>query len=112
MVRWVITQVRLLFIRGAGSDFDDRDVAVLTLLRPHLQAACNAAERRRCGVAPLTARQRQLLSHVAAGLTKRQIAWRLGVSEGTVGKHLEGIFARLGVHSRMEAARMRPPPGR
>jgi hypothetical protein len=31
--------LRLLFARGPGSDFSDRDVAVLTLLRPHLQAA-------------------------------------------------------------------------
>jgi DNA-binding CsgD family transcriptional regulator len=103
--------LRLLFIRGAGSDFDDRDVAVLTLLRPHLQAAYLAAERRRRGVTALTSRQQQLLPYLAAGLSNRQIARRLGVSEGTVRKHLENMFARLDVHSRTAAAQMWPRPG-
>lgn len=101
--------LRLLFARGAGSDFSDRDVAVLTLLRPHLQSAYVAAERRRRGLLPLTARQRQILQYVAAGHTNSQIATRLELSEGTVRKHLENIFLRLNVLSRTEAlARVRP----
>ncbi len=95
--------LRLLFARGPGSDFTERDVAVLTLLRPHLQAAYVAAERRRKGVLPLTARQREILQYVAAGHTNRQIARRLEVTEATVGKHLENIFARLDVTSRTAA---------
>ncbi len=95
--------VRLLFTRGPGSDFSDRDVAVLTLLRPHLQAAFAAAERRRRGPSPLTARQREILRYVAAGYTNGQISRRLEVSEATVRKHLENIFARLGVSSRIAA---------
>lgn len=102
--------VRLLFWRGAGSDFSERDLAVLTLLRPHLQAAYEAAERRRRGSAPLTSRQRQIMEHVAAGLTNAQVARRLGLSEATVRKHLENTFARLGVTSRTAAvARLDPP---
>ena len=39
--------VRLLFSRGPGLDFSERDRAVLTLLRPHLdQAYLNAARHR------------------------------------------------------------------
>jgi DNA-binding NarL/FixJ family response regulator len=85
---------------------------VLTLLRPHLQAAYLAAERRRRGVTALTSRQQQLLPYLAAGFSNRQIARRLSVSEGTVRKHLENIFVRLDVHSRTAAAQMWPPPGR
>jgi len=39
--------VRLLFWRGPGSDFSERDRALLVLLRPHLQQAYLDAERRR-----------------------------------------------------------------
>jgi DNA-binding CsgD family transcriptional regulator len=95
--------LRVLFFRGPGSDFSDRDIAVLTLLRPHLQAAYITAERRRNGLVPLTPRQREILQCVEAGYTNRQIARRLFVAEGTVAKHLENVFQRLGVSSRTAA---------
>jgi DNA-binding CsgD family transcriptional regulator len=102
--------LRLIFTRGSGPDFSGRDVAVLTLLRPHLQAAYVATERRRRGLLPLTSRQRQILQFVAAGYSNRQIARRLDVRESTVAKHLENIFARLEVTSRTAAAaRLQPP---
>lgn len=93
--------VRLMFIRGAGADFSDRDRALLTLLRPHLHARYLAALR---PPAPdLTARQIELMRLVAAGHTNRQIARRLVVAESTVRKHLENIFERLQVSSRTAA---------
>ena len=46
--------VRLLFFRGAGPDFSERDRALLTLLRPHLHQAYLDAERRRRGTPQLT----------------------------------------------------------
>ncbi len=95
--------LRLLFWRGSGSDFSDRDVAVLTLLRPHLQAAYQAAEWRRHRPLPLTQRQHQILRHVAAGYTNARIARQLEVSEATVRKHMENIFDRLDVTSRAAA---------
>ncbi|MDQ1642544.1 MAG: hypothetical protein QOJ90_1895 [Actinomycetota bacterium] len=101
--------LRLMFVRGPASDFSDRDIAILTLLRPHLQAAYLAAERRRRGLLPLTIRQRQILQFVAAGYSNREIARQLDVRESTVAKHLENIFARLQVTSRTAAvARFRP----
>jgi DNA-binding CsgD family transcriptional regulator len=101
--------LRLLFVRGPGLDFTDRDVAVLTVLRPHLQAAFAAAERRRRCPSSLTARQREILRYVAAGYTNGQISRRLEVSEATVRKHLENSFARLGASSRTAAvARLEP----
>ncbi|HLS40971.1 MAG TPA: LuxR C-terminal-related transcriptional regulator [Ornithinicoccus sp.] len=51
----------------------------------------------------LTTRQVQILRLVRAGLTNRQIARTLGISEGTVRKHLENVHGRLGVHSRVAA---------
>ena len=95
--------LRLLFFRGPGLDFSARDVAVLTLLRPHLQAAFVAREQERRGPSVLTGRQREILAYVALGYTNRQIARQLDLSETTVRKHLENIFARLDVTSRTAA---------
>jgi DNA-binding CsgD family transcriptional regulator len=95
--------VRLLFFRESGPDFSERDRALLTLLRPHLHQAYLDAERRRLSTPQLTPRHWELLHLVAAGHTNRQIARRLGVTEATVRKHLENIYARLHVSSRTAA---------
>lgn len=52
----------------------------------------------------LTSREVQVLQAVVAGKTNQEIGLSLGISEKTVEKHLEGIFAKLGVASRVEAA--------
>lgn len=52
----------------------------------------------------LTPRQREVLAGVAAGLTDAEIAERLGIARATVGKHLEAVYERLGVHNRTSAA--------
>ncbi|GHC71269.1 response regulator [Streptomyces cinnamoneus] len=87
----------------------------------HLAAtgAGSAAGRRataRERVAALTARERDVLCHLGAGLTNGQIARRLHVVEGTVKAHVSSILARLGVDNRAAAAvvaheaGMTPPP--
>lgn len=95
--------LRLFLFRGPGSDFSEADRALLTLLRPHLHQAYLDAERRRHPVPELTARQWQLMDMLAAGYTNANMARRLGVSEGTVRKHLENIYRRLQVSSRAAA---------
>jgi DNA-binding CsgD family transcriptional regulator len=95
--------VRLSLSRGAGPDFSERDRAVLTLLGPHLDQAFLDAERRRHPTPQLTPRHWELLRLLAAGHTNTQIARRLGISEGTVRTHLENIYHRLGVSSRIAA---------
>jgi DNA-binding CsgD family transcriptional regulator len=95
--------VRLLFLREPGLDFSERDRALLTLLRPHLQLAYHDAERRRSPVPKLTARQWDLLHLIAGGRSNFQIARQLGLSEGTVRTHLENIYARLNVSNRTAA---------
>jgi DNA-binding CsgD family transcriptional regulator len=95
--------VWLMFFRGRGPDFSERDRGLLMLLRPHLQQAYLDGERRRRGTPELTPRHWELLRLVAAGHTNGQIARRLGVTDKTVGKHLENIYARLQVSSRTAA---------
>lgn len=53
---------------------------------------------------PLSPRERQLVALVAKGLRNREIAARLGVTEGTVKVYLHAIFDKLGVASRTELA--------
>jgi DNA-binding CsgD family transcriptional regulator len=52
----------------------------------------------------LTVREVEVLGLLAEGLTNRQIASRLFISQKTVGAHMAHIYAKLGVHSRVEAA--------
>jgi DNA-binding NarL/FixJ family response regulator len=54
-------------------------------------------------VAGLTKREHEVLSLLAEGLRQAQIGERLSVSPKTVGKHIEHILRKLGVHSRTEA---------
>jgi DNA-binding CsgD family transcriptional regulator/tetratricopeptide (TPR) repeat protein len=55
-------------------------------------------------VAALTPRRREILAHLARGLTNEDIAAELGISPATVRTHLTGLFAALGVQNRTEAA--------
>jgi len=52
----------------------------------------------------LTAREREVLTLVAAGHTNQQIATRLSVSERTARTHVSNILAKLGLSSRTQAA--------
>ncbi len=44
---------------------------------------------------PLSRREREILMHVAEGLSNREIAEKLVISEGTVKNHLSNILAKL-----------------
>ncbi len=94
---------RMLLFRGPGRDFTERERLLLRMLRPHLVEVHRDLERRRAGTPDLTSRQLELLRLVAEGHSNTQIARRLFVAEGTVRKHLENIYERLGVTSRTAA---------
>jgi two-component system, NarL family, nitrate/nitrite response regulator NarL len=51
----------------------------------------------------LSAREVEVLGHVATAMSNRQIASRLGITEATVKRHLRNIFAKLGAVSRIDA---------
>jgi DNA-binding CsgD family transcriptional regulator len=52
----------------------------------------------------LTAREQQILAWVARGKTNPEIAEILWISPSTVRKHLENVYAKLGVRTRTAAA--------
>ncbi|MFN2539815.1 MAG: LuxR C-terminal-related transcriptional regulator [Mycobacteriales bacterium] len=93
---------RLIFFRGPGRSFDEREKAAARVLAPHVVEALRRHARQQAAEA-LTPRQRELLCLCAQGLDNTRIARRLGMSVGTVRKHLENAFGRLGVTSRSEA---------
>lgn len=52
----------------------------------------------------LSFREREVLRAVVGGKTNQEIARELRISEKTVEKHLDGVYTKLGVSSRVEAA--------
>lgn len=61
------------------------------------------ATTRMVGGLELTAREREVMTWVARGKTNPQIAELLWVAPSTVRKHLENIYAKLGVNTRTAA---------
>lgn len=100
-----------LFSRSSGRDFTRRDCEVLDVLRPYLAGRYELWRSHRvraeAGTAAemLTGREHEVLGLVADGLTNAQIADRLWISAGTVRRHLENAYAKLGVHTRIAAVR-------
>jgi two-component system, NarL family, response regulator LiaR len=76
--------------------------------RVHLspEAATHLAKdlRQPEGMKSLTKRETSVLWLVAEGLANKEIARRLSISEKTVKAHLNNVFVKLDVHSRMQAA--------
>jgi DNA-binding CsgD family transcriptional regulator len=54
-------------------------------------------------IGTLTRRERQIIDQLAGGSSNAEIAERLTISPMTVRKHLENIYAKLGVHTRTAA---------
>lgn len=71
-------------------------------LEPEKEAASGGAGAR--PIESLTPREQEVLAGVTAGLTNKQIAARLSISDRTVQFHLGNVLGKLGVASRTEAA--------
>ncbi|MHB0867197.1 MAG: response regulator transcription factor [Thermoleophilia bacterium] len=56
------------------------------------------------GVDSLTEREKEILKLIADGLTNKEIAEKVFLSEKTVRNHITSIFLKLGVSHRTQAA--------
>ena len=80
----VVVQDELVSTRVRKLPCDDPDAAML--------------------LAQLTSREVEVLELLSAGCASEDIATALHISRNTVRTHVQGILAKLGVHSRLEAA--------
>jgi len=76
----------------------------------------NRAETTDDTLAGLSAREAEVLRHLADGLTDKEIAERLSISPRTVETHVGSVLRKLGVKNRAQAARRylestEPEPG-
>jgi ATP/maltotriose-dependent transcriptional regulator MalT len=71
----------------------------------HLAAgpARPAAGSGRSQIEPLSGREIEVLRLIAAGLSNQEIAGRLIIAPGTVKRHINNIYGKLGVQSRTQA---------
>lgn len=88
LVQMVIRSVRL----NQASD------AVLSFLSLEQRAD----DQRRPGISKLSPREREIADFVAKGLTTRQMARELYISENTVKQHLKRMFQKMNVRSRAQ----------
>lgn len=83
--------------------------AVATLTRLARQAQSEALslaevfQSEEAAEQPLSPREHEVLSLAAKGLTNKEIAYRLGISERTVQFHMNSIFHKTSTNSRTEA---------
>jgi DNA-binding NarL/FixJ family response regulator len=90
-------------------DSAEMELASAIAVFDHLNAVRDAAAARarlRVAALPangLTSREQEVLAYIAKGLTNRQIAERLVVSEKTVATHVGHILTKLGLPSRTAA---------
>ncbi|HYH35258.1 MAG TPA: LuxR C-terminal-related transcriptional regulator, partial [Nocardioides sp.] len=101
-------------LRAAGDTATAREVAGLareaaaalgaTPLLEQLRGFGDDPARQRVGSTALTAREREILSLVAAGRTNGEIGRQLYISTKTVSVHVSNILGKLGATGRTEAA--------
>ncbi|MGB5953246.1 MAG: helix-turn-helix transcriptional regulator, partial [Ornithinimicrobium sp.] len=63
----------------------------------------------RVGLPGLTDREHEILAHVVAGRTYREIAQALQISEKTVSSHISNLLRKTGADNRIDLARLAAP---
>jgi DNA-binding CsgD family transcriptional regulator len=97
-----------LVLSNSRRDYTERDRVVLALLQPLILRAYATMRHRRLH-GSLSIREAEVLKWVAEAKTNKEIGLILGISPRTVQKHLESIFAKLGVETRTAAALLAQP---
>ena len=82
------------------------DPSLAALLADLVKQGANDAEQPTTPFEKLTARELEILCHLAEGQSNKVIARHLDISDGTVKLHVKAILRKLDVHSRVEAAVM------
>lgn len=91
--------LKTMFAISRGESYVTPGLAARLLTHGIRQEPAQAA-----GMPELTEREGQILAHVARGLTNKEIARALSLSEKTVKHHMTNIMQKLQVRNRVEAA--------
>jgi two-component system, NarL family, response regulator LiaR len=100
-------------IRGAHAGIPQLHPAAAAQLMSHVASDAAPAQpesagrtERAAGGAPdaLTAREREILAHIAQGLSNKEIAAACGIAEKTVKTHVSNVLSKLGLADRTQAA--------
>lgn len=88
--------------------FREEDRAIFSLLLPHIETLLSpppTPDPRALSGIGLTKREQEVLFWISEGKTNLEVAEILGISGGTVKRHLENLYPKLGVENRHGAAR-------
>lgn len=102
--------VRILRSVWAGESYVPPVLAASLLME--MSEAGSRGSRPADPLAELTERERQILEHVAAGLSNKEIGLHLHLSEKTVKHYMTNILQKLQVRNRVEAALLAQKSGR
>ena len=109
--RWLqeVTQLNVLAIVPRDSDAETFTLALNSVAMGMMfipRDCITATESSRQNIKSLSARQREILTMLAAGESNKQIGRLLNISTGTVKAHLESLYQHLEVKNRTQAAMM------
>lgn len=82
---------------------DHLGVAGLVALARDVASGARPPLQEPAGTLRLSARERQVLSHLATGATNREIGHRLVLSPDTIKNHVSRAYRKLGARNRLEA---------
>ena len=95
--------------RRGYSSSDRTKLAALGAHVRHVYARLNLESQQHVGMRPsplshrLTVREREVLMHTHHGMRNAEIGELLGIRPGTVKRHLENVYEKLGVSNRRDA---------
>ena len=104
-----VTQLNVLAIIPRDSDAETFTLALNSVAIGMMFIPRDCITATECGgqnIRLLSARQREILTMLAAGESNKQIGRLLNISTGTVKAHLESLYQRLEVKNRTQAAMM------
>lgn len=106
-------RVSLITSRGRRG-FSGTEREMMGMLEPHVREVfrrlqlqdrlSKSLDGKKTGTMPISSREREVLQWLAEGKSNAEIAFLLEISPGTVKKHLENIYTKLGVENRHAAA--------
>ena len=89
-----------------GQTLTRKKPAVIIMVVPTAAAGPFATDEMRVSELGITARELEILGLIASGLSNREIAGRLFVSENTVKTHSSRLFDKLGAKRRTQAVQI------